>query len=195
MWGDTRDVKTVLVDQDGPLADFDAAVYAVLFDAGYNLDTLTRTQWETSNDIRQQLGDNAANLIDTARRSAGFYRHLPVVAGAQNAIETLLDHGFHVAVCTTPSLKNPTCASDKLAWIEEHFPKLKKHFAVAYDKTLVRGAVLVDDKPIVTGSLDPMWQHIRFVTAHHRGIDIGANKKTLSMDGWEDITILLDVLS
>jgi 5'-nucleotidase len=185
----------VLVDQDGPLADFDAALHEVLDDAGYDSSALIRTQWETSDDVRNHFGPEAADLVDRMRHTAGFYRRLPVVSGAQEAIEELLDRGLHVVVCTAPSLKNVTCASDKIAWIEEHFPRLRKSFAVVRDKTLVRGAVLVDDKPAVNGALQPTWEHVRFVTVSHRGIEFSDDQSSRAMHGWEQRDVIYDSLA
>lgn len=155
----------ILIDQDGPLADFDSALNAVLGSAGYDPAFLVRTQWETSDDVRYCFGDTAAELVDRARHTPGFYRHLPVVDGAQRAVAGLLKAGCEVIVCTAPSLSNPTCASDKLAWLDEHFPTLRDRFTIVKDKTLVRGDLLIDDKPDVHGFLEPTWRHVRYVTA------------------------------
>ena len=188
-------VPIILIDQDGPLADFDLVVHRVLDDAGYDSSLLRRTRWETSDDVLEVFGEEAQRLVDYKRREAGFYRDLPVVEGAQEAVEGLLGAGVHVVVCTAPSLKNPTCASDKIAWLADHFPDLREQFTVVKDKTMVRGDLLVDDKPSVTGFLTPSWRHVRFVTRHHREF-AGSDESTSdeALEGWEAWPILLDLL-
>ena len=39
------------------------------------------------------------------------------------------------------------------------------------DKTLVRGDVLIDDKPHVTGSNAPTWQHLLYDAPYNRDIE------------------------
>ncbi len=163
----------ILLDQDGPLADFDTAIHDVLDEAGYDSSLLRRTRWETTADVRRCFGSHAARIVETARHAPGFYRDLRVVSGAREAVAHLLEAGCHVVVCTAPSLQNETCASEKIAWLAEHFPELRKSFAVVKDKTLVRGDVLVDDKPVVSGALTPTWEHLRFATPGNAHISDG----------------------
>jgi len=66
-------------------------------------------------------------------------------------------------LCTCPYSENPTCASDKMAWVrlclgEEWLARLH----IVADKTFVRGAFLIDDKPVATGHLRPTWKHLLF---------------------------------
>ena len=152
----------ILLDQDGPLADFDAALNRVLVDLGHDAESLVATEWDYTNDVTRHFGPEAASALDLARLAPGFFRDLPVTHGAQAAVTRLLDAGCQVVVCTAPSLANPTCASDKLWWIERHFPMLSERVIITIDKTWVHGDVLVDDKPEVTGSIAPTWTHLRF---------------------------------
>lgn len=162
--GTVQHMALILIDQDGVLANFDKAVDNVLAAHGYDPAELQRTEWETTNDVARVFGEDAARLIDDARWSSGFYRNLEVVEGAVEGVENLLRGGNRVVVCTAPSLENQTCASEKIAWIAEHFPDLRKSFVVCKDKTLVRGHVLVDDKPDVSGDSTPLWEHMLFRT-------------------------------
>lgn len=165
----------ILLDQDGPLADFDAAIHGVLADLGHDPAELVATEWDYSRDVERHFGIDAVLALDEARLSAAFFRHLTVTEGAQEGVSRLLEAGCRVAVCTAPSLANPTCASDKLAWIEEHFPALAERVIITVDKTLVHGDLLVDDKPVVTGSMRPSWSHLRFASKGTEHLD----------DGWE----------
>ena len=52
---------------------------------------------------------------------------------------------FDVWVCTKPLKTSMTCASDKVRWINEHFPVLAARMIIAPDKSMIRGDVLLDD--------------------------------------------------
>lgn len=175
----------ILLDQDGPLAWFDRAVHRVLDEHGYDSSALVRTEWETTNDVARCFGAEAAGIVDRARHSAGFYRDLEPVEGAVEGVQNLLDAGCELIVCTAPSLENPSCASDKIAWIAEHFPALRRHFVITKDKTLVRGHVLLDDKPEVKGTLPPTWAHVRFDTPGNAHVTHG--EVMLGWDHWADL--------
>lgn len=158
------DKPVVLLDQDGPLADFDAAIDEILSSLGLDTDVLHRTTWHTSEDIERCYGFEAARAVQDAVHADGFFRTLPVKTGAVKAVSKLEQAGCEVFVCTAPSLLNSSCASDKMLWIADHFPSLRRKVVVSKDKTLVRGHVLVDDKPEVLGILEPSWQHVLFET-------------------------------
>jgi len=179
----------ILLDQDGPLADFDAALDRVLADLGHDPALLVATEWDYTNDVTRHFGPAAAAALDAARLSPGFFRDLPVTAGAQEAVEHLLEAGCEVAVCTAPSLANPTCASDKLWWIERHFPALSERVIITIDKTWVHGDVLVDDKPLVTGALTPTWSHLRFASKGTSHLDDGRE-----IDDWSEWQAVLELV-
>lgn len=178
----------ILVDQDGVLADFDGALYEVLDDLGHDTSEFEATAWDYTEDVLRQYGPDAVAALDAAWRSPGFFRRLEVIEGAVEAIEGLLDVGFEVAVCTAPSLENPTCASDKLWWIARHFPRLERHVTLATDKTLVQGDVLIDDRPWISGLRRPSWQHVRFATK-----DAGPFADDLALDSWAEWRSVVDL--
>ena len=58
------------------------------------------------------------------------------------------------------------------AWVERHFGEaFLPRLILAKDKTWVHGDVLIDDKPEVTGSRTPTWQHVIFDQPFNRGAD------------------------
>lgn len=177
----------VLLDQDGPLADFDTAVAEVLASLGLDVEVLQRTTWHTSDDIERCFGVAVARAVQDAVYRAGFFRSLPLKAGAVEAVRTLESAGCDVFICTAPSLRNPSCASDKMLWVADHFPSLRRKVVVSKDKTLVRGHILVDDKPEVQGILPPVWQHVLFQTPGNAHVDA-----PLCLASWDDVEWLVD---
>lgn len=106
----------VFLDMDGVMADFEAAL-----PAGFG--------W-----------DPPEMFVP------GFFRNLPVMAGAKEAIAALMaDPTLDVYVGSKHTSKVTTCASEKMEWIKEHFPPLLRKVVLVCDKGLLRGDVLVDD--------------------------------------------------
>lgn len=114
-------------------------------------------------DLKAGLTKTGRELNDRIMALQGFYAELPLIEGAQSAIETLRNSGFDVWFVTTPFLSNPHCASEKLSWVEKHFgSSMKARTILTMDKTLIRGDVLIDDKPVIKGDDFPAWTHLCF---------------------------------
>jgi len=93
----------------------------------------------------------------------GFFRHLPPFPNAIQQVKKMEQAGFQLWFCTSPLLGNPTCCQEKLEWIQEHFgEEYVKRVILCQDKTTVRGDILIDDKPNITGLHHPTWQQCLF---------------------------------
>lgn len=79
----------------------------------------------------------------------GVYLKLDPIPGAIDAITQLLQLGFFVMVLTKIPSKNPYSASEKILWLQQHFPALKDHIIITPDKGCVgcENDFLVDDFP------------------------------------------------
>lgn len=155
----------VLVDMDEVVAgwglgyDRYAEEFGLAAEGGQPYGTLST--WN----LKGKLTEAGIKIHDRIMELEGFYRDLPVIEGAQDAIANLMRSGHSVHFVSTPYLSNPTCASDKLAWVEEHFGKeMMRRTILATDKTLVNGDVLIDDRPEILGEAIPTWKHLCFGT-------------------------------
>ena len=178
----------VLLDQDGPLADFDTAIASVLTSLGCDPSLLTRSTWHTSRDIENVYGPGIADEVVNAVHAPGFFSALPMTRGASHGVRRLLASGCEVFICTSPKLANPSCASDKLSWVATHLPELRRNVIVSKDKTLVRGHILVDDKPDIEGTLDPLWHHVLFSTPGN-----AHSTSPLRLASWDDVDDLIEL--
>jgi len=80
--------------------------------------------------------------------------------------------GHDVRIVTSPWVSNPTCASDKLNWVVKHYGShWGPRVIITADKTLVRGDILIDDKPEIHGAAEPEWEHVIFDQPYNRDID------------------------
>lgn len=76
----------------------------------------------------------------------GFFRSLPVIKGSKKAVEILLaNKNLEVYIGSKVTSKATNCATEKMEWIREHFPKLLRRMVLVCDKKLLRGDYLIDD--------------------------------------------------
>jgi 5'(3')-deoxyribonucleotidase len=77
----------------------------------------------------------------------GFWEGLPPYHGAVNFVETLEEMGHDVYIASTP-FPSWVCMWGKRMWVEEHLTFLPPtRLCLIHDKHLLRGDMLVDDKP------------------------------------------------
>jgi 5'(3')-deoxyribonucleotidase len=137
---------TLLLDMDGPLADFDRHFWDRCTAEGFTFDVdgpeHQRHRYFTDHIPNRRERAQARALVD----APGWFADLPVTVGAQEGVEELLSY-FDVWVCTKPLEANPTCLNDKHAWLVRHFPALAGRMITAADKSMILGEILLDDAP------------------------------------------------
>lgn len=155
-----------LVDMDGVIAHFSHAFLRDWRAAGHpGFDT-----WD-SWDMYNHIPETHHHLIDVFMSRPGFFRTLPVMDGAQLAIASMVEAGHSVVICSTPTYAAHHCTSEKMAWLAEHFgDKIAKASVFTHDKTLVRGDVLIDDKPEIKGMYVPVWKHVLFDAPYNQHV-------------------------
>ena len=109
----------IYVDMDGVLADFESAKN--------DLDELHLNAY-----------DGRADLIPN------FFKDLPLIPGAKEAMKVLDEH-FDVYILSTPPWGNPDAWGHKRLWIGKHFPYLWKKVILSHNKGLMKGEYLIDD--------------------------------------------------
>ena len=151
----------LLLDMDGPLAEWEEGLNSSLLRLDPSFPVENKSAWKTFSHYSEKYPDRAKFILD-AYSQPGFYRHLHVVEGAVEAVRLLSEH-FTVVPCSSPTFENPTCESDKKAWLQEHFgDELALRLILTKDKTLVRGFAIIDDHPKMTGLMVPEWEQIVF---------------------------------
>jgi hypothetical protein len=85
-------------------------------------------------------------------------------------------------------LTSDWCASEKYEWVVRHFGRgAASRVVMTSDKTAVRGDVLIDDKPKITGAHTPTWQHIIFDAPYNKAAT--GRTRLMSWEGWEDAVV------
>ena len=185
--------KVVLIDMDGVIADFELG-----FQKAFNRSYPDLIPVPLDQRTRHYVGEDYVRLNPTISKDElvklflqpGFFRNLPVIQGSVEAVSTLSQH-FSVFVCTSPLQTYKNCVLEKFQWLEEHFGfELTSKVILARDKTVVRGHVLIDDKPNIHGCMSPAWKHVLFTQPYNR-----SEKTDFRMDGWTDLSNLIGYIN
>lgn len=107
----------IFLDMDGVLADFDA--------------------FKKKHDL---TGEQVKTMY-------GAYLDLEPMPEAIAAVHSLIGMGHDVWIATKPPTGIAHAYADKAAWILKHLPELKRKIVITHDKSLLRGDVLIDDRP------------------------------------------------
>lgn len=174
--------KLLLVDQDGVLADFDAGVRRDWQQHyGSPLPVAARRHFY----LRDDMAPEHHRALHALYTRPGFFAGLPPVPGAVAALHALLAHGHDVRICTSPINDYRHCVAEKLMWVEQHLGgDWVGRVVLTKDKTWVRGDVLIDDKPAISGSLAPLWQHWLYDAPYNRHLDDRPRVVWQQADSW-----------
>lgn len=178
-------MKRILVDQDDVLADFSGEFVRLWTFAYAERHNFKLDEIKTFG-IENNLPDHLKFLAELVYGRSHFFRDLPPVPGALTALREMLDLGYDVRICTAPLFKYDNCVREKYDWVDYHLgSEWTPRIVMTRDKTLVRGDYLIDDKPEITGSAIPEWQHVVFDRPHNQHV-LG-KPRIMSWDKWKDI--------
>lgn len=164
--------NVVLIDMDNTLVNWDKEFARRWAEQRPDDDAdmiKDRQHFELEQNFNKELMPVAVEIMS----QAGFYAALEPQPGAIGAVREMSDAGLHVLFCTAPMpFQYETCVAEKYAWVrqwlgEEFLPRM----IITRDKTVVKGRVLIDDKPAVKGRCDePEWEHIVFEQPYNVGV-------------------------
>lgn len=163
--------RVILIDMDNVIADQIGGFYRILADE-YPEITLPPREALTHFDIELNFPEEHRALIRSLRLRKGFFRTLSLIEGAKEGLTHLTDAGFDVRIVTAPTWEWTHCVPEKYAWVEEHLGRdWCGKIILTRDKTFVRGDVLIDDAPKVSGSFPPTWQHVPYEQPYNHDVE------------------------
>jgi 5'-nucleotidase len=171
----------VLVDMDGCLVDWDRG----FLQAWNGRTPVDRSHYEMEKCVPADRYNQAVELFE----SEGFFRGLPEMPGGVDALKRIVAAGFDVFLCTSPVASSKYCAQEKWEWVREHLGDAwLKRLILTCDKTTVRGDFLIDDKPSITGSQQPLWKQILFNAPYNQKLNLGSRRR---LHSWDDVEAIL----
>jgi 5'-nucleotidase len=171
--------NVVLVDMDGVLADFDAAVLDRLLPG---VAPVARTHFYIAEDYPRHAAD-----IEDITSQPDFFLNLPLVDEALRGWQRLIDAGYQPRICTAPLSRNSQSVQGKLAWLRRHFvPRFGELVVsdaiIGKEKYRHSGLALIDDRPEVdTNNGQATWCHIVFDRPYNQH-----SSAALRICGWDD---------
>lgn len=174
-------MSIILVDIDGTIADWGAAYDKAIDAHGEAAANIRRHAQQLSFNLHEGLSEAESAIVRSVMDQEGFYRDLDPIPGAVEALQDMLDEDHDVFLVTSPWVTNPTCASDKMQWAMRHLGEdWGRRTIISSDKTVVVGDVLFDDKPSITGKIEPVWKHVLF----HQPYNVGVDAKQPRIQDW-----------
>lgn len=166
----------ILVDMDGVVCDFEGHMLSLFRkkfpEEPFVLQSERNTIYmhEQYEDLKPGLGKKIQDLMN----GPDFFYDLPEIDGAIDAVKEMSRiSGVDVFFCTSPLFNPLPCAADKFKWIKKHFgQEWVERMILTYDKTMIRGDILIDDRHFVTGKAMPAtWDHVLFSQCHNKHLN------------------------
>jgi len=174
-----------LIDRDGVLADFERSVLETYRERHPDKPFVPPEQRSRFFYMEQQYPEDCRPLLREIYNAQHFFRDLPLITGATDALGELEQQGNEVFICTSPLLSNPYCISEKLEWIERQFSHdWVDRTIFIKDKTIILADFLIDDRPEVTGVQQPTWEHILYTQPYNRDV---SGKRRLTWQDWRTV--------
>lgn len=134
----------ILLDCDGPLADFTGGLCAALSARGYRREAESVLHW----DLKASLSQEEIALLDEIVGEPGFCFDLPWVSGARGLV-AFLRASAHEVLCVTSPWPSPTWMAERLDWLAPTFAAEDVLFVPSKRKFLVEGDILIEDHPAI----------------------------------------------
>lgn len=160
----------LLVDQDNVLADFTRVIYTEMCARGHR-ELAPLPSKQSTYPLEEHYPPELLGELKTIYTAEGFFRSLPPIEGAVQAVKEMVAEGIDVRICTYPIRAYRNCVGEKYEWVERHLgASFTTRMILTRDKTIVTADALIDDYPDITGSRTPSWRHIVFDQPYNRSV-------------------------
>lgn len=130
-----------LVDMDGTIADYDAALKRDMA----RLRSPEETGPEVIHGSKKNMPEFYRNRINMIRSQNGWWQNLGTLKDGFQIVGMLKLLGFEIHVLTKGPEESPNAFTEKVRWCQQHLPGIP--VTLTEKKALVYGRVLVDDWP------------------------------------------------
>jgi len=176
---------------DGTIAHFDREYDRHLEERYAHLTGIPRSADQISFNLWEGRSEEEQRAIQEIMDHEGFYRKLEPMDGAIDAVKEAAALGHEVHFVSTPWASNPTCAQDKYDWIAEHFgDDWRSKLILTYDKTVVSGDILFDDKDPISRRERADWVQVFYTQPYNKNA-AGYRINSWDRDEWVSIIELI----
>jgi len=189
--------RTVLVDMDGVMADFDRGA---LVGVPKHL-VVPRSQFYVARDYPSEMRWR----IEAAYNAPGFFENLEPIPGLFGGWQAMIDAGYHPKVASSPLSSNKTAVEGKIQWLDrvmvpEFGASVVAEAIIHQNKWEYSGLALIDDRPDVPrgvdGRNDADWEHILFGWAHLKTVPLAtAAFRLIDWSRTDELISTLDTIS
>lgn len=189
----TERQRTVLVDMDGVMADFDGGA---LVNMPQNL-IVPRSQFYVAHDYPEHLRPD----IEAVYNSPEFFENLEPILGIHQGWQAMLDNGYLPRVASAPLESNRNAIEGKIKWLDR---VMVPEFGVSVvedaiiDKAKWKYAALaiIDDNPVIRKGIDGVesaeWKHVLFGWPHLLSVPMAT--AAFRLLDWQDTGELIHTL-
>lgn len=182
----------LLYDLDDTLAHFRRKFDQLRLEHYPELTGIPELNNHPSFNLWQDRTEEEKKAISAIMDMHSFYRHLEPYEGAVEAVKEAAALGHEIFFLSAPWTTNETCASDKYAWVADHFggDDWAKKLILAKDKTVIQGDVLFDDRHPIENRERASWTQVFVDAPYNRGIP-GYRIQDWTTDEWKNIVSLI----
>ena len=165
--------KSIAIDMDGVIADT-VAQFIVWYEKDFSV-RITKQAFEGVPEI-EGLPDRTVRKYVL---SPGFFRTVPVMEGAKEAVLELMKN-FDVYIVSA-AMEFPQSLFEKYEWLQEHFPFIKwNNIIFCGDKSIIGTDYIIDDH---VRNLDGFkGKTLMFTAGHNAGID-----RHTRVNNWKEV--------
>lgn len=170
--------RTIGIDMDGVLADIETH-----FVNWYERDYDVKVDRSAMLGVLEPDGFPDKTAVGRFVHTPGFFRSIPVMPGAVDAVKKLMEN-YEVYIVSA-AMEFPQCLSEKREWLQEHFPFISwRNMIFCGDKSVVVTDYLIDDH---CKNLDFCKGKAIMYTASHNV----NHKHHQRVDNWDDVLAFL----
>jgi 5'-nucleotidase len=131
--------KRIAIDMDGVIADVETHFLNWYFDF-YGV----RVPYEDLIGKKEEEAFPEKTALQKFVRSTGFFRTIPLMPGAVEAVKELMEN-FEVYIVSAAT-EFPQSLSEKHEWLGEHFPFISwRNIVFCGDKSMINADYMIDD--------------------------------------------------
>lgn len=135
--------QRIAIDMDEVMADTLAkrlAIYRSEFGEDLPRESLHGVE------LYEAVGEERRERVKAQLFQAGFFREIPVMEGAKEAIRDMMER-YEIFIATA-AMEYPHSFPEKYDWIKEHLPFFPdSHIVFCGDKSILHADFLIDDSP------------------------------------------------